>query len=88
MEWEQRRGPRRSVEGDSGERRWSHMNVEEWERLSTSRGRRTLSEWRDEAWKAADTADCRSEAGTGEESGGWTSLLGVDINVLVYWWSA
>ena len=48
MEWGQRRGQRRRVGGDSGERGWSHMNVEEWEKLSTSWGRRTLSEWRHE----------------------------------------
>lgn len=88
MESGQRRGQRRSVEGGSGERGWSHMNAEEWGKLSTSWGRRMLSERRDEAWKAADTADCRSEAGTGETSRGWISLLGVDINVLVSWWSA
>ena len=88
MEWGQRRGQRRRVGGDSGERGWSHMNVEEWEKLSTSWGRRTLSEWRHEAWKAVDTADFRSEAGTGEKSRGWINFLRVDINVLVFWWSA
>ena len=38
MESGQRRGQRRSVEGGSGERGWSHMNAEEWGKLSTFYG--------------------------------------------------
>lgn len=49
---------------------------------------RTLSERRDEAWKAVDTADCRSEAGTGEKIEVGSTSWGFDINVLVSWWSA
>lgn len=64
MEWGQRRGQRRSVEGGSGEGLEPHECSGVGE---TSWGRRTLSERRDEAWKAVDTADCRSEAGTGEK---------------------
>ena len=64
MESGQRRGQRRSVEGGSGERGWSHMNAEEWGKLSTSWGRRMLSERRDEARKAADTADSGPRLGS------------------------